>query len=121
MVLSVSASSFTFRGSSHKILHLFVYQGLVNALREKCLEKLKDNADNKRPKAGAMHDLGTLGGLESEARGINHSNQIRELTLDDNGPGLADVYIASGQMFGPDQPVILQCLELPELPRALLP
>ncbi|WP_206772385.1 circadian clock protein KaiC [Salinisphaera shabanensis] len=34
-----------------------------------------------------------------KARGINHSNQIRELTLDDNGPGLADVYIASGQML----------------------
>ncbi|MES1949865.1 circadian clock protein KaiC [Salinisphaera sp. S4-8] len=34
-----------------------------------------------------------------KARGINHSNQIRELTLDDSGPSLADVYIASGEML----------------------
>ncbi|MBS63198.1 circadian clock protein KaiC [Salinisphaera sp.] len=34
-----------------------------------------------------------------KARGINHSNQIRELTIDDTGPALADVYIASGEML----------------------
>ncbi|MES1948967.1 circadian clock protein KaiC [Salinisphaera sp. C84B14] len=34
-----------------------------------------------------------------KARGINHSNQMRELTLADDGPELADVYIASGEML----------------------
>jgi circadian clock protein KaiC len=34
-----------------------------------------------------------------KARGINHSNQIRELVLNAEGPELADVYIASGTML----------------------